>query len=280
MSNSCCSRKLEVENQVNALREKVNKNPEKEDCLFNNPRFSDFQIKAGPKTFYVTKHQLALKSEVFQRMFNYDMKETNEGFLELQDDADAVKAMLRYIYMYKKVKGNKLARKVVHLAHRYEINELKDQCELEMIDRLTKEEARESWRVADTLDLSLLFVKCNEILYYDFKDIEDSELKENILDVSITPVDDYTAKGVSSYLIFNNSKFKISYNVYPCWWAANRVLEPAHGWKIGLQLDGLPSLLREKCGIYYRRYDPDAKVNYNGLVNEPSATFYSFKPKS
>uniref|UniRef100_A0A1I7SJJ5 BTB domain-containing protein n=1 Tax=Bursaphelenchus xylophilus TaxID=6326 RepID=A0A1I7SJJ5_BURXY len=58
-------------------------------------------------------------------MFNSDMKETIEGVLELQDDAEAVKAMLRYIYMSKKVKGNKLARKVIHLARRYEINELK-----------------------------------------------------------------------------------------------------------------------------------------------------------
>ncbi|CAD5208061.1 unnamed protein product [Bursaphelenchus xylophilus] len=267
MSNNCCSRKREVKNHVNALRARVNKHTEKEDRLFNNPRFSDFQIKTGPKTFHVTKHQLALKSEVFERMFNSDMKEANEGVLELQDDAESVRAMLRYIYMHKKVKGNTLARKVVHLAHRYEINELKDQCELEMIDQLTKEGARESLRVADKLELPLLFVKCNEILYYKLNDFEDLEPKEAILNVSITPVGDRTTNGISSeYLIVNNSKFKICYAVYPASYCVGKwscaTLEPTMSWRVKIQANELPSESRKTCGIWNKRkiVHPDTGV--------------------
>ncbi|CAD5208067.1 unnamed protein product [Bursaphelenchus xylophilus] len=140
--------------------------PEKEDRFFNNPTFSDFRIKAGSETFYTTKHQLALQSEVFARMFESKMKEATEGVLELPDDPEAVEAMLKHISMYKKVEGGQLARKVLQIAHRYELSELKDQCELEIIDKLSAEDVRESFRVADQLELPLLLLKCCEFIYY------------------------------------------------------------------------------------------------------------------
>uniref|UniRef100_A0A1I7S180 BTB domain-containing protein n=1 Tax=Bursaphelenchus xylophilus TaxID=6326 RepID=A0A1I7S180_BURXY len=175
MNKKCCSRKREVQYQISALRvvlliilfySEGEQEPEKEDRFFNNPTFSDFRIKAGSETFYTTKHQLALQSEVFARMFESKMKEATEGVLELPDDPEAVEAMLKHISMYKKVEGGQLARKVLQIAHRYELSELKDQCELEIIDKLSAEDVRESFRVADQLELPLLLLKCCEFIYY------------------------------------------------------------------------------------------------------------------
>ncbi|CAD5208060.1 unnamed protein product [Bursaphelenchus xylophilus] len=172
MSNNCCSGNIALRESVNQLRAKVNKNLEKEDSFFGDPCYGDFAIKVRDRMFHVSKHQLALESKVFAAMFKSDIKVVCEGVLELCDDPEAVEAMLKYIYMYKKVEGSELAREVVQLAHRYEISKLKDQCELELIDKLTVSDAIDGILTAVELELSLLFSKCNEYLYHYFKDFD------------------------------------------------------------------------------------------------------------
>ncbi|CAD5208660.1 unnamed protein product [Bursaphelenchus xylophilus] len=163
-------RRKYLEIQINALKERVDRNPEVYHEFFGNSDFSDFQIKAGGKTFYVTKYQLAHKSKVFANMFMVNMREKKEGVMKIDADAETVEAMLEYIYMFKKVKGSELARKVVQLAHCYEIDDLKEQCELEILENLTVNDAEDSLLLAAQLKLPLVFLKCNEFLLMNFVD--------------------------------------------------------------------------------------------------------------
>ncbi|CAD5208258.1 unnamed protein product [Bursaphelenchus xylophilus] len=154
--------------QIKVLTERVDRHVELPNYGFGNPALSDFKIRAKDKTFYVSKYQLAVKSRVFAKMFEVDMNEKKEGVMKLDDDPDVVEAMLKYMYMYKKVEGIELARKVVQLAHRYEIDELKDQCELDMIRGLKEKDAEDILMFSWELKLSTLYLHCIDVLNNNF----------------------------------------------------------------------------------------------------------------
>ncbi|CAD5208662.1 unnamed protein product [Bursaphelenchus xylophilus] len=204
------SRQKYLQDQINVLKDRVNQNREVPYEFYGNPDVSDFQIQADGKTFHVTKNQLALKSKVFKRMFTIDMKEKTEGVMRIDADAESVGAMLEYIYMFRKVKGNELARKVVQLAHCYEIDDLKEQCELEILETLTVNDAEESLLLASQLRLPLVFLKCNEFLFFNFIDFCGTP-------ISLTPPSLYfnLAGDCVSYLtITNHSQFPIVFKLY------------------------------------------------------------------
>ncbi|CAD5208064.1 unnamed protein product [Bursaphelenchus xylophilus] len=172
-----CERKAHLKYQIKLLREKVEKIPETPNEIYGNPAFSDFRIQAGDETFYVTKYQLALKSKVFNRMFVSGMKEVDEGVVQIDDDPEAVGAMLKFLYLGKRVKGVEMAKNVVQLADRYEMTELKDQCELELLDNLTVAGSQDAFIFASQFQLSHLFLMATALLYYNFKGFGNDKLE-------------------------------------------------------------------------------------------------------
>ncbi|CAD5208179.1 unnamed protein product [Bursaphelenchus xylophilus] len=157
-----------LEEKIGQLKAKVESRPVIEDRFFDNPVFSDFRVKVGQRTFHVTKYHLARASPVFERMFLSCFKEATDGILQLQDDPEAVEFVLKYMYMKTRVENFEMAREVVVIAHRYEMNDLVDECELVLFENVCLENARETFLLANDFDLKLLLVKCGGILYYGF----------------------------------------------------------------------------------------------------------------
>uniref|UniRef100_A0A1I7SK32 BTB domain-containing protein n=1 Tax=Bursaphelenchus xylophilus TaxID=6326 RepID=A0A1I7SK32_BURXY len=264
-----------LETRINALKGKVSRNLEAPNEYFGNPEFSDFRIQAGERTFYVTKYQLALKSKVFARMLMVCMKEKNEGVMRLDEDPESVEAMLNFIYMYIRVKGGELAKKVIHLAHRYELDELKDQCEFEIVKHLTAEDAEESLFLASQLKLSLLFLKCNQILYFNFTHFE-----ENSISCSTDQIwfDDY-GFCYTSLEFTNHTNTRISFAIYSCDPLTQRmwfqVIEPAAKMTLSdaaLRYINCPA---RTMGLIY--YGPYVENCYVPLHLRPGSRFLSLE---
>ncbi|CAD5208661.1 unnamed protein product [Bursaphelenchus xylophilus] len=240
---------------------------------FGDPAFRDLKIEAGGRSFDVTKYQLAMKSKVFAKMLMTDMKEKNEGVVRLDDDAETVEAMLNYISSYKKVKGNKLARKVVKLAHHYEIDDLKDQCEIELLETATMENAKANIMLAGELKLPLLFSTCNELLYFNF---ESPDSGVPVLSFSPTEMLFRLCKSASTHKLVNHSEMTIAFNIYSCdplrTCMEFKVIEPLSE----LQLragDIVYSGISPIGLVYYAPYVSDRYIDYNGLHLMPEARF-------
>ncbi|CAD5217061.1 unnamed protein product [Bursaphelenchus okinawaensis] len=160
-------RQKQIQGHINCLKIQASKIVEMPYYLqlFNKPTLSDFKVIVGDKTFHVAKLRLAMKSEVFKNMFESGMKEVLESQLVMNEDEEAVEAMLLHIYAGKKVEDVKLAVKVIQLAHRYEIELLKIQCELVIVQNLKfdVDELYECMLLAKNLDLPYIGLKCHEM---------------------------------------------------------------------------------------------------------------------
>uniref|UniRef100_A0A1I7RK23 BTB domain-containing protein n=1 Tax=Bursaphelenchus xylophilus TaxID=6326 RepID=A0A1I7RK23_BURXY len=157
-----------LERKIMELRSNVEKLIPFEDKFFNEPKVSDLKVKVGDKTFHVCKHQLVKKSLVLETMLLSGLKEDQEGVWNLSnEDPDAVEAMLKHIYMNTKIDSFKLASSVIHLAHRYDLQDLKNECELVLLEKVTLESAEQAFYLAKKFDLNLLLIKSCQIIYFE-----------------------------------------------------------------------------------------------------------------
>ncbi|CAD5231392.1 unnamed protein product [Bursaphelenchus xylophilus] len=127
---------------------------------FNEPKLSDFQIRVGNRTFYVSKMVLAANSEVFHRMFMTDCSEVDTGFMVMEGvDPAPVEAMLQYMF-HKKSVDDDLAREVIILADKYQVPDLKTQCEIKLGSTLSLDVLEDRIALAYQLLCSNLLKKC------------------------------------------------------------------------------------------------------------------------
>ncbi|CAD5214308.1 unnamed protein product [Bursaphelenchus okinawaensis] len=158
-----------IQSRIEKLKRQKNKIKETPDeGVFNDKCFSDFKIKTGEEVFFVSKGILALKSPVFKAMFQSGMKEVQDGTLVLTEDSEVVRAMLLFMYHNKNVRDVKLAMRVLQLAHRYEIELLRAQCELFLMENIQVDDAEECQLLARSLDLRFLALKCSEVFFFNF----------------------------------------------------------------------------------------------------------------
>ncbi|CZT15061.1 uncharacterized protein RCC_00968 [Ramularia collo-cygni] len=67
--------------------------------LFDDPKYSDFEIECGDKIWRVHKNIVGSRSDVLDRAFSGQFKEASGNFIALLDDEGCVvREMLRYIY--------------------------------------------------------------------------------------------------------------------------------------------------------------------------------------
>ena len=105
---------------------------------FKSRDFSDCIIACGSKEFYCHKVILAGRSTVFKAMFLNDLDESISGKVEIEDlDEDAVEEMLNYIYSGTVKKFEGLADKLLTAADKYDLSELKEECELYLCEKIS-----------------------------------------------------------------------------------------------------------------------------------------------
>ena len=104
---------------------------ERNACMFNNAEMSDIQLSCGETSkdiFYAHKYVLATSSPVFHRMFYGSLPETSSVVHLTDADKESLDAFLRYLYTDETPDSPDLTLKVMHLAHKYMITALVEEC--------------------------------------------------------------------------------------------------------------------------------------------------------
>ncbi|XP_044020999.1 speckle-type POZ protein-like [Aphidius gifuensis] len=134
-----------------------------------NKKFSDIISEVDGKEFKAHKMILSLKSPVFSAMFDHEsMKESRDNRVVINDiDVDVVKQMLEYIYTEKTPsKINDCVQDLLGAANKYQIDDLKEICENNIMGKITVANAVDTLVVADRYDTKELKNKESQYRYH------------------------------------------------------------------------------------------------------------------
>jgi len=136
--------------------------------FYNSTELSDFLIKAGSKDIYCHKFILSSRSAVFQRMFRNKMVENLESSMTISDfDPCIVESMVKYMYSAEVDNLEEEADRLLVAADKYDLEELKELCEVTLTQNLNLENAVDLLLHADIYNAKMLkeaalkFVKDN-----------------------------------------------------------------------------------------------------------------------
>ncbi|XP_047099362.1 speckle-type POZ protein-like A [Schistocerca piceifrons] len=110
--------------------------------LLESQDFADFILHAGDVRIKAHKAVLAARSPVFARMLQQNTKEAQENYVNiLGAEPEVVAEALRYMYSGHALALRDMAQGLLVFADRYDLRELKNQCEVELARRLTVDNA-------------------------------------------------------------------------------------------------------------------------------------------
>nr|XP_034579193.1 BTB/POZ domain-containing protein At1g55760-like [Setaria viridis] len=134
--------------------------------MLNNGIFSDILVNADGGSIKAHRAVLAARSPVFMCMFSIDLEEKEQCIVDISDmSLEACRAFIRYIY------GS--IPEEEFLAHRsellsagdkYDIVELKNMCEISMVDDADNDNVPERLQMAHLYGLSTLKKTCMWLL--------------------------------------------------------------------------------------------------------------------
>ncbi|XP_065209093.1 speckle-type POZ protein-like isoform X2 [Planococcus citri] len=108
--------------------------------LLNDEDFSDVTISIKGKDYPAHKSILAARSSTFNAMFKSDMRESTTNRVDIEDiEPDTFEEMLRYIYTGKSKNLGTLAFELLPVAEKYDIKDLKIDCEQALFEKLSRE---------------------------------------------------------------------------------------------------------------------------------------------
>lgn len=143
-----CEQKISAEKGVHASLPFSWKNFKR---FVNSDRFSDVEIYVEDQKYYAHKVFLAGNSPVFDRMLSLPMKETLTGIVEIEDlKSEVFEEMLRFIYTNEfDAKDDDLLKEMLVAADKYEIDDLKSNCEDILAERLSVENVVDVLKLAE-----------------------------------------------------------------------------------------------------------------------------------
>lgn len=105
-------------------------------CLdaLETSELTDITFKVNNTEIRAHKLVLTLGSKVFKKFLQNGMQETTAALITLAHDLDAFNAMLHFLYTDMINYNRANARKIIYLADYYDIESLKQQCELHIIE--------------------------------------------------------------------------------------------------------------------------------------------------
>ena len=108
--------------------------------LLETQKFSDVELKVNKETFHAHKLILAARSPVFAAMFEHEMLEKAEGFVDIVDtDENVFKEMLTYIYTEEIPNLKHSVLDLLPVADKYQLDHLKAACATYLLKNLTME---------------------------------------------------------------------------------------------------------------------------------------------
>lgn len=127
---------------VNTMKSPSVKQPNTERNLLNDfaklyeaKKFCDVILKLSDgKEIKAHKAILSARSAVFAAMFEHEMMENKENSVTISDmDSNVCEEMIRYIYTGEVTNISDLVEELVDVADKYDLNDLKNMCENELI---------------------------------------------------------------------------------------------------------------------------------------------------
>jgi len=145
--------------------------------LFLSTELSDTVIVCQDVEYPVHKFLLTCKSPVFKRMFHHEMKEAKEGRIVIEDITPQIlKEMLRFLYCGRLSNIKDICDELFIAADKYDLEVLKDQCELVLLKNITPDNALDMYVLADTYNGDALKEEAVRVLRnHKTKVVRDSE---------------------------------------------------------------------------------------------------------
>ncbi|CAL8116511.1 unnamed protein product [Orchesella dallaii] len=108
--------------------------------LFSQSIATDCTVSARKSSFKAHKTILSARSSVFAAMFNANMIERETATVNITDfDSEVVKGMLEYLYTGETAVMASRAQELLQIAEKYNLEELKEDCEYAIGNSLTKD---------------------------------------------------------------------------------------------------------------------------------------------
>jgi speckle-type POZ protein len=120
--------------------------------LFENMKFSDITVNVRGREFQAHKSILAIRSAFFAVMFEHPTKENLTNRIEVEDVEPAVfNEILRFLYTGKVSESamDKMSARILAVADKYLLDELKMECETQLIHRMSAENCLELLLITD-----------------------------------------------------------------------------------------------------------------------------------
>ncbi|XP_046455347.1 speckle-type POZ protein B-like [Daphnia pulex] len=120
--------------------------------LYDNMKFSDITVNVRGRRFQAHKNILATRSTVFAAMFEHPTKENLTHQVEIKDVDPAVFGeILRYIYTGRLSESTmrKMSAGILAAADKYLLEQLKMECETQLIHRMSAENCLELLLITD-----------------------------------------------------------------------------------------------------------------------------------
>jgi speckle-type POZ protein len=119
--------------------------------LFNNEKFSDFTlILSDGQEVPVHKNIMSIRSPVFERMMEINMRESEESKCKIEDiEGRVMMEFLRFIYCGHVENIDEIAADLLYVANKYDVPDLKPLCSISMVSKLALENVLQTAVLAD-----------------------------------------------------------------------------------------------------------------------------------
>ncbi|XP_055350643.1 uncharacterized protein LOC129597201 [Paramacrobiotus metropolitanus] len=125
--------------------------------LLDSRMLTDFKLVCGGKDIAVHRAIVAAQSPVFAAMFQNDMEEKNTGQCEINDiSPDVLEAMIQFAYTRSPLEANDMLTDLWMAAEKYDMVDLRAECETMMAASLTKDNVVQRLCFAENHDLKKL----------------------------------------------------------------------------------------------------------------------------
>lgn len=134
--------------------------------MFETELFSDFRLMTSDREVLAAhKVVLSARSPVFYAMLTSKMQEAAEGFANVPDfDAKVMKEVLRFIYYAEVENLSEISHDLVYAAEKYQLDELKRMCLVDIKLNLKVSNLIESILIAEHVNAADLYVKCVDLM--------------------------------------------------------------------------------------------------------------------
>ena len=161
--------------------------------MYEKKLFTDIQIEVGEKTFDAHRAVLASYSDVFEKMFEINMKEKEEKRVVISDiDAEVMSDLLSFMYTGSAPNMKVHTKELLLAADKYNMQDLMGICENELTESLTPANVAEILLVANMIQSEAstsLRESCMHVIKKNMTSVYKSDswkkLKESSLNLAV-----------------------------------------------------------------------------------------------